>query len=99
NQVGNQFSRGSFTFQPNTTTSATGAGGHAFAEFLLGNIFASTNAVAIADAKFQRNVEHAFVDDTWKLTPKLTLSLGLRWELTPPFTDTLGDYFTVALPK
>jgi hypothetical protein len=40
-----------------------------------------------------------FVDDTWKLTPKLTLSMGLRWELTPPFTDTLDDYFTVGLPK
>jgi hypothetical protein len=99
NQVGNQFSRGSFTFQANTTRSASGTGGHAFAEFLLGNIFASTNAVAIANAKFQRNVEHAFVDDTWKLTSKLTLSLGLRYELTPPFTNTLGDYFTVAIPK
>jgi hypothetical protein len=99
NQVGNQFSRGSFTFQENTTKSATGTGGYPFAEFLLGNIFASTNAVAIANAKFQRNVEHAYVDDTWKLTPKLTLSLGLRWELTPPFTNTLGDYFTVAIPK
>src|SRR5262245_47288594 len=76
NQVGNQFSRGSFTFQANTTRSASATGGHAFAEFLLGNIFASTNAVAIANAKFQRNVEHAFIDDTWKLTPKLTLSQG-----------------------
>jgi hypothetical protein len=99
NQVGNQFSRGSFTFQPNSTRSATNTGGHAFAEFLLGDIFASTNAVAIANARFQRNVEHVFVDDTWKLSSKLTLSMGLRWELTPPFTNTLGDYFTVGIPK
>jgi hypothetical protein len=102
NQVGNQFSRGSFTFRPFLTTSTgttSGAGGYAFAEFLLGNLFTSTNAVAIANAKFQRNVYHAFVDDTWKLTPKLTLSLGLRYELTPPFTNTLGDYFTVKIPK
>ncbi len=99
NQIGNQFSRGSFTFQANTTRSATNTGGYAFAEFLLGNIFASTNAVAIANARFQRNVEHAYIDDTWKLTRKLTLSMGLRWELTPPFTNTLGDYFTVAIPK
>ena len=42
---------------------------------------------------------HAFIDDTWKVTPKLTLSLGLRYELTPPFTNTLGDYFTVEIPK
>lgn len=100
NQVGNQFSRGVFTFQANTTKNpTTGAGGYSFAEFLLGNIFVSTNAAAVADAKFQRNVEHAFIDDTWKWTPKLTLSLGLRYELTPPFTNTLGNYFTVEIPK
>jgi hypothetical protein len=99
NQVGNQFSRGQFVFQPNVTKSPQGTGGYAFAEFLLGSLYQSTNAVAIANARFTRNVEHTFIDDTWKLTPKLTLSLGLRWELTPPFTNTLGDYFTVAVPK
>jgi hypothetical protein len=98
NQVGNQFSRGQFVFQPNVTQSPTKTGGHSFAEFLLGDLYQSTIAVAIANARFQRNVEHAFIDDTWKVTPKLTLSLGLRYELTPPFTDTLGDYFTVGLP-
>jgi Carboxypeptidase regulatory-like domain len=99
NQIGNQFSRGLFSFQANATRSPQGTGGHAFAEFLLGDIFTSTNAVAIADAKFQRNVYHAFIDDTWKVTPKLTLSLGLRYEQTPPFTNTLGNYFTVKIPK
>lgn len=100
NQVGNQFSRGVFTFQANATKDpVTGNGGYSFAEFLLGKLFVSTNAAAVADAKFQRNVFHAFVDDTWKVTPKLTLSLGLRYELTPPFTNTLGDYFTVKIPK
>jgi hypothetical protein len=99
NQIGNQYSRGQFVFQANATRSPSGAGGYAFAEFLLGELYQSNIAVAIANGRFQRNVEHAFVDDTWKLTPKLTWSLGLRYELTPPFTDTLGDYFTVALPK
>jgi len=55
-------------------------------------------AVAIADANYQRNAEAAFIDDTWKFTPKLTLSLGLRYELTPPWTDILNNEFTVALP-
>lgn len=95
NQVGNQFSRGVFNFQ----TLPTNDSGYAFANFLLGNIYQSTNAVSIASAKYQRNVEHAFVDDTWKVTPKLTLSLGLRYELTPPFTNTLGNLFNVKLVK
>ena len=98
NQVGNQFSRGQFTFQPNATTSSTLTGGDAFAEFLLGDLYQSEVAVGIANATFQRNAEAAWMDDTWKLTPKLTLSLGLRYELTPPFLDTRGDLFSVYLP-
>src|SRR6516164_9455173 len=79
NQLGNQYPRGQYVFQPNATRSASNTGGDAFAEFLLGDIFQSTVAVAVAQAAFQRNLESAFVDDTWKITPKLTLSLGLRY--------------------
>ena len=68
-QVGNQFSRGNFVFQPNATQSSTKTGGDAFAEFLLGDLYQSTVAVAIATANFQRNTEAAFVDDTWKVSP------------------------------
>jgi Carboxypeptidase regulatory-like domain/TonB dependent receptor len=99
NQVGNQFSRGNFVFQPNATQSTAHTGGDAFAEFLLGQMYQSTVAVAIADAKFQRNAEALFADDTWKFTSKITLSLGLRWELTPPFNNQLGNQFTVAIPQ
>lgn len=98
NQIGNQFSRGQFSFQANATQSPTNTGGYAFAEFLLGDVYQSTVAVALANAKFQRNAEAAFIDDTWKVRPKLTLSLGLRYELTPPWTDTLNNLFTVAVP-
>src|SRR5947208_7987712 len=31
-------------------------------------------------------------------SPKLTLSLGLRYELTPPFVDQVGNLFTVYVP-
>ncbi|HXB74525.1 MAG TPA: TonB-dependent receptor [Candidatus Acidoferrales bacterium] len=97
-QVGNQFARGQFTFQGNSTLSPTLTGGDTFADFLLGTMYQSEAAVAVANATFQRNVFHAYVDDTWKVTPKLTLALGLRYELTPPFHDTLGDLFTVNIP-
>src|SRR4029450_13750363 len=49
NQVGNQFSRGSFTFDGRATGSATGAptpGAAAFADFLLGYQRTSESAVA-----------------------------------------------------
>ena len=97
-QVGNQFARGQFTFQANATLSPSLTGGDTFADFLLGTMYQSEAAVAVASANFQRNSFHAYIDDTWKVTPKLTLALGLRYELTPPFHDTLGDLFTVNLP-
>ena len=100
NEVGNQFSRGIFSFQANTSRNpVNNTGGYAFAEFLLGQPFHTTAALAVAEGKFVRNVFHAFVDDNWKVTNNFTLLAGLRYELTPPFTNTLGNYFTVAIKK
>lgn len=98
-QYGNQFLRGQFTFSANATQSLTHSGGDAFAEFLLGDMFQSTVAFQAANAPNQRNIEAAFADDTWKITPKLTLSLGLRYELTPPFTDTANNLFSIVIPQ
>jgi hypothetical protein len=98
NQFGNQYSRGQYSFQPNATRSATNTGGDSFAEYLLGDIYQATVAVAAANVLFHRNAEAAFIDDTWKITPKLTLSLGLRYELTPPFTDAINNLFIVYVP-
>ena len=97
NQLGNQFSRGEFDFQPNATALA-GKSGAGFADFLLGDVYSSTVAVQIASANFQRNTWAAFADDTWKITPKLTVQLGLRYEITPPWTDLDGNLFTVNIP-
>jgi len=99
NQFGNQYSRGQYSFQPNATRSATNTGGDSFAEFLLGDVYQATVAVAAANVLFYRNTWAAFVDDTWKITPKLTLSLGLRWELVPPFTDSINNLFIVYMPN
>lgn len=98
NQIGNQFSRGQFAFQPNATQSTAKTGGDAFAEFLLGDLYQSVVAVALATANYQRNTEAAFVDDTWKVKPGITLTFGLRYELTPPWLNTLNNQFTVAVP-
>jgi len=98
NEFGNQYSRGQYSFQPNATQSASHTGGDSFAEFLLGDIYQATTAIAAANVLFHRNNWAAFADDTWKVTPKLTLSLGLRWELVPPFEDSLNDLFIVYVP-
>lgn len=104
NQLGNQFSRGQFAIQPlatalETKNAGTGAvtlsGGDALADFLLGDLQSSTVAVAVANANYVRNVEAAYADDTYKILPNLTVSVGLRYELTPPWNDTFGNNFNV----
>lgn len=100
-ELGNQFSRGNFVFQRDPTALVTSPGvlssgtGSAFASFLLGDLYSSTYAVQIAQANYKRNVEAAYIDDNIKVTPKLSFQLGLRYELTPPWYNTLGTEFIV----
>lgn len=104
-EAGNQFTRGTFAYQANATADVVTAGsvvkdtGSGFADFLLGDVY-STEFIPnglLATAYFNRNVEAAFFDDAYKLTPKITLSAGLRYELTPPWYNTLNNEFAVDL--
>ena len=42
-----------------------------------------------------------FVDDTWKVTNKLTLTMGFRWEPVIPHSDPLGriSYMDITAPN
>ncbi|MCW5982369.1 MAG: TonB-dependent receptor [Bryobacteraceae bacterium] len=95
NQVGNQFARGSFTFQRNATNNPARSGvtGDAFADYLLGEVYQPEAAAAIATAQFRATGFALYVDDVWKVTPKFTLNWGLRYELTPPWEDQTGRLF------
>ncbi len=103
NELGNQQSRGNFVFQRNATAAVSKPGtlvantGSAFADFLLGDIYASTYAVSIAHANYVLNAEAFYFDDNYKILPKVTISAGLRYELTPPWNNTLGQEFIVDL--
>ncbi len=53
--------------------------------------------MSIAHANYIDNAEGFYFDDNYKLLPNLTISAGLRYELTPPWYDTLGTEFNVDL--
>jgi hypothetical protein len=102
NQVGNQFARGQFTFQRNATNNpavTSGRTGDPFADFLLGETFQAEAAVSIANAKFRATGFAAYFDDVWKVTSKVTINFGLRYELTPPWTDQTGTLFNGIVPN
>jgi hypothetical protein len=65
--------RGSFTF----TGAATGSD---FADFLLGIPSTSSIAFGNADRQFRYLAWDAYASDDWRVTPTLTLQLGVRWE-------------------
>lgn len=93
NQFGNTFLRPRFTFTGFASADPANAGttGHSFADLLLGEVQTAVRALGLADLKFRAVSFATYFEDTWKVTPKLTLNLGLRYENTPPYTDAGGD--------
>lgn len=86
---------GSWTFNANETalpylaTSAVGGGsiGYGYASFLLG--MADSASVQPPRApQLRKNAWGFYVQDTWKLTRKLTLDYGLRWDYQDPYHET-----------
>lgn len=67
----------------------TGSGTNPFTSFLLGLPANSVSSVVQPRPSMDvHNWEHGyFIQDTWKVSSRLTLNLGLRYELLTPFVD------------
>ncbi len=78
---GNYFFR---YLQTNSNNTGAGTGGNAFASFLLGVPNNVTLANALLPYYYRWNDGDAFAQDDWKVTPHLTLNLGLRYSLQIP---------------
>ncbi|HEX4427248.1 MAG TPA: carboxypeptidase regulatory-like domain-containing protein [Terriglobales bacterium] len=69
-------------------------GGDPMASFLMGQTGSGSYEIQFRPAT--ENFQYgAFLQDNWKVTPKLTLNLGLRYDVTLPRTDRLNrqDFF------
>jgi len=84
-QVGGGNWRGAFSFSRDTNNPFES--GHSYANALLGNFTSYSEANARVDGDWWFwNVEW-FVQDNWRVTPRLTLDLGMRFYHLPPMED------------
>jgi outer membrane receptor protein involved in Fe transport len=72
----------------NTGNAATATGGNAMASFVLGVPFQATRR-NVLETEHGGWVDGAYFMDSWRATDKLTLNLGLRYDLT--FMPIYGD--------
>ena len=90
NQLGNQKSLGEFDFDGGSTcnpASCTGATGYAFVDALLGLPSQAYRAPRLANGMMRSTFAAGYIQDDWRVTHKLTLNLGLRYENTRPWVD------------
>ncbi|MEO7145046.1 MAG: TonB-dependent receptor, partial [Bryobacteraceae bacterium] len=99
NQYGNQKATGEFLFDGQSTFDPAnrGATGYLFADYMLGLPGQSARVTAMADALLRRTSYAAFIQDDWKITTKLTLNIGVRYENPRPWHDKYRGIMNVQL--
>ncbi len=67
--------------------------GNAFADLLLGNIDSFSQANLAPKYYFRYQILEPYFQDDWRITPRLTLNLGLRVSLFWPYTEKFKQAF------
>src|SRR5579875_616256 len=99
NQLSEQNPRGSLSF-------TGGFSGNAFEDFLLGVPDTISIAYGNADKYFRESWFDTFVTDDWRINSRLSLNIGVRWDLQGPVTEqqnrlvnlVIGPDFTTIAP-
>ncbi|MBI3472066.1 MAG: carboxypeptidase regulatory-like domain-containing protein [Candidatus Solibacter usitatus] len=91
NQIGGVVPRGRFswdgryTINPAVNQAATSA--HSTADYLLGLMSNSEGQIGAPIANYRNAYFSFYFQDAWKVSPKLTVNWGLRWEDELPWHD------------
>jgi hypothetical protein len=93
NYLKDQFQRGQFIYSGAFTQdlNAPDGTGDPLADFLLGYPQNTTRNVGNAQAYLRQNVLAGYVQDDWRVSPNLTLNVGLRYEYISPYSEARGN--------
>ena len=72
--------------------------GDAWADLLLGYPSRTIRAIGDVQTYTKGRAVNLFFQDDWKVTPNLTLNLGLRWEIMTPYADDTAGQAVFDVP-
>jgi Carboxypeptidase regulatory-like domain/TonB dependent receptor len=105
NYLQSELARGMYTYTGAFTSSngSPGTTGDALGDFLLGYPQNTSRDLGDTQAYLRQNSFGGYAQDDWRVSPRLTLNLGLRYEYGSPFTETRGNllnlqYSTLSSP-
>ncbi|MGH9624933.1 MAG: carboxypeptidase regulatory-like domain-containing protein, partial [Bryobacteraceae bacterium] len=96
-QPANEDTNGYLQFVP--TNNASFTYGNAYADEITGNASQYTEANFNRINEISYNTIEGYIEDSWKVTPRLTLHYGLRISHFTPWSDDEGFGYSIFLPK
>lgn len=97
NQYGNQKTDGEFDFDGQSTCNpaSCSSSGFVFADFMVGLPDQAYRALGEADAMMRTTFFAGYAQDDWKVSRRLTLNLGLRYENERPWVDKYNNIMNI----